>query len=111
MPTAVFVSEGNSIDYTPAADVAAGDVVVQGELIGIAKTPIPANTPGALAVKGIFDLPKATGAGTGIAVGTEAYWNTTNKQVTATATGNKSLGKTIKAAAAADATVRVRLRQ
>ena len=79
MPTAVFVSEGNAIDYTPTADVAAGDVVVQGELVGIAKTPIAANTPGALTVTGVFDLPKATGAGTAIPVGSEAYWTPPTK--------------------------------
>jgi predicted RecA/RadA family phage recombinase len=111
MPTAFFVSEGNTIDYTPSANVAAGDVVVQGELVGIAKTPIAANAPGSLAVKGIFDLPKATGAGSAIAVGIQAYWDATNKVVTATATGNKFLGKTVKAAADADTNVRVRLSQ
>ena len=111
MPTAVFVSEGNAIDYTPSANVAAGDVIVQGELVGIAKTPIAANTPGSLVVKGVFDLPKATGAGSAIAVGTEGYWDATNKVVTATTTGNKYLGRTVRAAADADTTVRVRLRQ
>jgi predicted RecA/RadA family phage recombinase len=111
MPLAVFVSEGGAIDYTPTTAVAAGDVVVQGELIGVAKTPIPANTPGALAVEGLFDLPKATGAGTAIAAGAEVFWDATNKLVTATAGTNKFLGKTVRAAADGDATVRVRLKQ
>ena len=52
MATAGFQHDGNAIDHTPTADVAAGDVVVQGDLIGVAKTPIPANTLGALAVVG-----------------------------------------------------------
>ena len=30
--TATYIHEGNSIDFTPAADIAAGEVVVQGEL-------------------------------------------------------------------------------
>ena len=29
--------DGAAIDYTPGTDVAAGDVVVQGELVGVAK--------------------------------------------------------------------------
>lgn len=66
MATAVFQHGGNAIDHTPTADVAAGDVVVQGDLIGVAKTPIPANTLGALAVVGVFDFPKANGVGTAI---------------------------------------------
>jgi len=44
MATAVFVQEGDVIDYTPSSAVAAGDVVVQGDLIGVAKQPIAANT-------------------------------------------------------------------
>jgi predicted RecA/RadA family phage recombinase len=111
MPLAVFVSEGKAVDYTPTTDVAAGDVVVQGELVGIAKRPIPANTPGALAVTGVFDMPKATGVGSGLAVGIEAFWDATNKVVTATAGTNKFLGKTVRAAADGDDTVRVRLKQ
>ncbi|MFQ3588264.1 MAG: capsid cement protein, partial [Fimbriimonadaceae bacterium] len=45
MAQAVFVHDGECIDYTPGAAVAAGDVVVQGDLIGVAKQPIAANTP------------------------------------------------------------------
>ena len=109
--TATFVEEGNAIDYTPGADVAAGDVVVQGDLVGVAKSPIAANTPGSLAVVGVFDFPKATGTGSGIAAGTKAYWDATNKVATATVGSNKFLGKTTKAAADADTTVSVRMSQ
>jgi len=111
MATAQFIHDGKSIDYTPGADVAAGDVVVQNDLLGVAKLDIAANTLGALAVTGVFDVPKATGAGTAIGAGAKVYWNATAKQATTTATGNKYLGKTVKAAVDADATVRVRLKQ
>jgi hypothetical protein len=33
---AQFVHDGNRVDYTPSSAVAAGDVVVQGELVGVA---------------------------------------------------------------------------
>lgn len=111
MATAQFIHDGKSIDYTPTADVAAGDVVVQNDLLGVAKLDIAANTLGALAVIGVFDVPKATGAGTAIGAGAKVYWNATAKQATTTATGNKYLGKTVKAAVDADANVRVRLEQ
>jgi len=111
MATAQFIHDGKSIDYTPGADVAAGDVVVQNDLLGVAKLDIAANTLGALAVTGVFDVPKATGAGTAIGAGAKVYWNATAKQATTTATGNKYLGKTVNAAVDADATVRVRLEQ
>ena len=84
-----FIHDGSAIDYTPASDVAAGDVVVQNDLVGIAKQPIAAGTLGALAVVGVFEVPKATG----------------------TATGNTYMGKAIAATGDDDATVRVRLSQ
>jgi predicted RecA/RadA family phage recombinase len=106
---AQFVQEGCSIDYTPAADVAVGAVVVQGELVGVAKRPIPANTPGALAVVGVFDFPKATGAGTAINVGANVYWNAAAQQAGTLSYGSAPLGVAVKAAADADSSVRVRL--
>jgi len=108
---ATFVHDGSIIDHTPGSDVAAGAVVVQGELIGVAKVPIPANKLGALAVVGVFDFPKATGGGTAITAGANCYWNAGAQQATTTATGNKLIGKCVRAAADADATVRIRLMQ
>jgi len=111
MAQAIFRHDGGSIDYTPGADVAAGDVIVQGELVGVAKLDIKANTLGALAVAGVFDFAKATGGGTAITAGASVYWDDTNNVATTTATGNKLIGKCVKAAADADATVRVRMMQ
>ena len=108
---ATFIHDGNSIDYTPGSAVTAGAVVVQGELVGVAKVDIPASTLGALAVTGVFDFPKATGAGTAIAAGANCYWNAGAQQATTTATGNKLIGKSVRAAADADATVRIRMSQ
>ena len=113
MPTATFIHNGSAIDYTPGSAVAAGAVVVQGELVGVAKLPIAANVPGALAVTGVFDVPKATGGGSAIAVGSEVYWDAA-EQVAKTddeSGANKKLGKTVAVAGDDDATVRVRLSQ
>lgn len=123
MAVAQFIHDGDSIDYTPtSANVAAGDVIVQGELVGIAKRDIPRNTLGALAVAGVFDLPKATGDDTGITAGAKVYWKPAagqNPAVATTAaddggsppTAYAYVGKAVRAAADADATVRVRLEQ
>ncbi|WP_428937774.1 capsid cement protein [Fontivita pretiosa] len=108
---AQFVQDGMSIDYTPGADVAAGAVVVQNDLVGVAVRPIAANQQGSLAVAGIFDFPKSTAGGSAIGAGVTVYWNAAAQQATATAAGNKLLGKTTRAAADADATVRVRMSQ
>ena len=109
MATAIFVQDGDAVDYTPTTDVASGDVVVQGDLVGVAPRPIAANTLGALAAEGIFEFPKATSGGSALAVGTVVYWDALAKVATAVSTGNKQLGKVVQAAADADATVRVRL--
>ena len=111
--SATYVQEGDAIDYTPGADVAAGEVVVQGDLIGVAKTPIASGKLGSLAVDGVFDFPKATGVSTAIAVGQTVYWDAGDEQAKEDdeSGANKLLGKTVKAAADGDATVRVRLSQ
>ncbi len=106
-----YIQDDDSVDYTPGTAVTAGDVVVQGDLVGVAKIDIAANKLGALAVEGIFDFPKSTAGGSAIAAGTTVYWSAGAQQATATSAGNKLLGKTTKAAADADATVRVRLFQ
>ena len=113
MATAVFVHEGDQVDYTPGADVAAGDVVVQNELVAVAKQPIASGALGALAVSGVFDFPKATGGGTAIAAGKDVYWDVadTEAKEDSEAGANKLIGKTVAAAADADATVRVRMSQ
>jgi predicted RecA/RadA family phage recombinase len=126
MPTAVFIQDGINIDYTPApggADVAAGDVLVLADLIGIARLDIKAGKLGALAVRGVFELPKATGAGTDIPNGTKVYWDAALKQVTAisggaggsgsgsggSGSGRPLIGKAVRAATTTDAKVRVML--
>jgi predicted RecA/RadA family phage recombinase len=113
MATARFIHDGNSIDHTPSADVAAGDVVVQGDLIGIAKLDIAAGTLGALAVTGVFDVPKTAGVGEAMAAGAKVYWDVADgiAKEDAEAGANKYLGKTVLAAVDDDTTVRVRLEQ
>ncbi|OQB80317.1 MAG: hypothetical protein BWX88_04604 [Planctomycetes bacterium ADurb.Bin126] len=110
---ATFIHDGNSIDYTPAADTAAGAVVVQGELIGVARAPIAASAIGSLSVNGVFDFPKAAGVGTAIAAGANCYWDVADSQAKTDAEGgaNKLIGKCVKAAGDADTTVRIRLSQ
>lgn len=108
-----YVQAGESVDYTPAADVTAGDVIVQGDLVGVAKKDIKANVLGAVAVDGVFDFPKATGGGTAIAAGANVYWDAGDGEAKedAEAGANKLIGKTVLAATDADETVRVRLSQ
>jgi len=110
VPT-TFVQDGASVDYTPDVDVVSGMVVVQADLIGVARTDLPAGKLGSLAVEGVFNFPKSTAGGSALAAGTTVYWDSVAKVATAIAAANKLIGKVVKAAIDVDATVRVRLNQ
>src|SRR5690242_1028293 len=113
MPQGQFIQEGCAVDYTPGADVAAGVVVVQGDLVGVTKRDIKANQLGALVVEGIFDLAKQAGGGVTFAAGAKVYWDDNNNVAVATdgSGANKLAGKAVAAAADGDAVVRTRLSQ
>ena len=104
--TTRYVQRGESIDYIPETPVAAGDLVIVNDLVGVAKLDIAPGELGALAVGGVYEFPKGAAA---IAFGKKAYWDATNKVVTATATGNTLVGKAVNESAATDATVLVLL--
>jgi predicted RecA/RadA family phage recombinase len=103
------ISEGVTIPYTPSSAVAAGAVVVQGDLVGIAVHDLEANKLGNLDVDGHFEFDKATGGGTALTVGATVFWDATNSRVSATASVGKKAGVVTQAAATTDATVRVKL--
>ena len=109
MPQATFIQEGKYIDHTPVAALASGDVVVQGDLVGVTLRPIAAGELGSLAVDGVFDFTKNTGVA--YTVGTILYWDDTNNVVTTTSAGNKQIGKVVRAAGTTDTLARVRLSQ
>lgn len=104
--TARFVQKGESINFTPETAVAAGDLIIQNDLVGVAKLDIPAGTLGAMAVVGVYEFPKGSAA---VAFGKKVYWDTANGVVVTTATGNTLVGKAVTDAAAGDATVLVLL--
>ena len=108
-----FIQRGDAVDYTPGADVASGGVVVQGDMVGVAKLDIGAGKLGALAVTGVFDFPKATGESTAITAGTTLYWDEADGEAKADAEAgaNKLIGKAVKAAGDDDASVRARMSQ
>lgn len=113
---ATFIQGGDTIDYTPSAAVSAGDVVVQGGFVGVAKTDIAASTLGALAVNGVFDVDQNAEV---ITAGSAVYWDSdgssvggiaSNGAATATASGNTFMGFALALTAADDEKVRIALR-
>jgi predicted RecA/RadA family phage recombinase len=110
-----FIQEGDAVDHTPSSAVAAGAVVVVGAHVGITKNPIPANTLGALAIEGLFDVVKVTGA---INDGAAVFWDADGNPLNGTAGtgcattvsgGNTFMGFAVGAAAETAETVRIDL--
>lgn len=105
-----FVQEGASIDYTPSADVAAGVGVIQKYLFGVTKLPIKAGQLGALAIEGVFDVPKVAGGGESFETGDYVLFDETAQVAHPLGVGGTALiGRAIADAPDATATVRVKL--
>ena len=104
-----YVQRGESIDFTPETDVAAGDIVKIGSLVGVAKLDIKAGELGALALVGVYEL---EGNGTAVEAGAVVSVDPTTGKVCAEgASGAVKFGHAVQSAAATDATVLVRLCQ
>jgi len=114
MQQAIFVDPGEVIDFTPTAARTAGDVVVQGELVGVARGPLAAQVPGTLTVRGQFDVVKGA---TTFAVGLPVHWDPTGLPLGGTAANGAAattavgvfMGFCVRAAGVNDKMVRVAL--
>lgn len=104
-----FVQEGERLDLAAPYDVNSGGGALVGSTFGVAVTTVASGAVAAFTIVGVFTLAKATGASTGGAQGALAYWNNTNKNVTAVSSGNTKIGVFTATCADADATARVRL--
>lgn len=112
-----YIERGETIYFTPAANVAAGDVVVIGsKRIAIAASDIQSGAIGAAHTVGVFAMPKGADA---ITQGADVYWDgtvcTTSAASTAgegdasETTNNILAGYAFAAASASDGTVAVKL--
>lgn len=73
--TTQYVQAGDVLDYTNASGstITAGTPVVLGNLIGVALADIANGAVGAMAVRGVFTLPKVTGSAW--TVGSKLLWD------------------------------------
>ncbi len=101
-----YVADGNVLKHTAGADISSGDLVVMNTIAGVAVTDIANGEVGSVQISGIFTLAKATGA---ISQGAKVYWNSSNSNVTTTASGNTLIGVAAAGAASGDATIDVLL--
>lgn len=101
-----YTGRGDTLMLTVAAAVASGAGALVGATFGVSKLALAAGQRGPFEVVGCFDLAKDANA---VGEGVRAYWDNTNKVVTATAAGNTLIGVFTAARAAGAATANVRL--
>lgn len=100
------IRKGNGKQFKVVADskIEAGDVVVKGSLVGVAAYPIPAGETGVVERDGEFEC---VYDGAAANQGAKAYWDATNKRVTATQSTNTAIGYFALAAVSGDTVCRV----
>lgn len=68
-----YIQDGDVIQYTAGATHAAGDVIKMGGTLGVALVDLVSGQTGSVAIQGVFELPKVTGAV--IAQGESLVWD------------------------------------
>jgi predicted RecA/RadA family phage recombinase len=105
MPNVTFLRDGRTINYTPAAAIADGAVVIVGDIIAYTKMPIAAGQLGALHTEGQVKVIKSGSSGPVFALGDPVFWDATNSLATDTA--GVYIGTAVDAAGASQAWVEV----
>ena len=94
-----YIQRGESIDFVPERDIAAGEIVIRNGLIGVAKK----GTLGSLALSGVFDVTKPVRCA--FSVGAAVYWDTVRQS--AVTSGELLLGLAAESSKLNDSHVRV----
>ena len=100
------IQEGEVLALAAPYAVSSGGGALIGAIFGVAVTALANAEVGSFQLCGVYSLPKATGAAT---LGAKAYWDNTNKNVTATSSGNTLIGVFVAAYASGDTLANVRL--
>jgi predicted RecA/RadA family phage recombinase len=105
-----YVQPGNTISLTAPYNRLSGEGAKVGSIFGVACGDVLSTIVGEFAVVGVFDLARATGAGSAWTEGALIYWDDSAKVVTEHSTGNTLIGVGILPLPAdSDAAGRVRL--
>jgi predicted RecA/RadA family phage recombinase len=99
-----FVQSGNFLTLVAPDDLTSGSVVIVGKFAGVATTDAKAGGEVEVALVGVFELPKASGA---LEPGAAAHWIESPGNVTGS--GGTLIGAVVAHAGSSDTKVRVRL--
>lgn len=111
------ICDGKVLNYPNASgvDIASGSPVLVGKLMGVALTDIVDTLTGSVAIEGVYEIRKITGA---ITQGADLYWDADGNPVglasglgclTTTSSGNTYAGRAYAGAGSSDATVQIKL--
>ena len=104
-----YVNEGNTLNYTAAADTASGDGVAIGSVLGVSLETVKSGAAGVAAIFGTFELPKLSAAV--ITQGEALIWDIdANKFIVASAATGDLLNCAIATEAAGNGTSTVKAR-
>ena len=98
-----YIQRGESIDFVPERDIAAGEIVIRNGLVGVARIPVKKGTLGSLALSGVFDVTKT--AHCAFSVGAAVYWDAARQS--AVTSGDQLLGLAAESSKLNDPHVRV----
>lgn len=104
-----FIQDGDAMDYTAGATITSGSGVLVGKRLGVAQLDMVSGTKSALAMEGVFSLPKLSTDV--VAQGDLLYWDDTNKRLTVTTTNNTLAGFAFAAAGNGVATVNIKINE
>ena len=90
-----YVQIGKNLDIIASAAYASGELVVEGEIVGVAVTDIASGETGTVCTQGVYQFTKETAAS--LAQGDLAYYDASTKKLDAT-TSNACVGIVVKVA-------------
>tara|TARA_B100000459_G_scaffold52626_1_gene28140 strand:- start:10522 stop:10845 length:324 start_codon:yes stop_codon:yes gene_type:complete len=88
-----FVQNGNSLDLVASSSYSSGDIVIEGNLVGVAVTDIASGETGAVSVSGVYEFTKESAAT--LAQGDIAYYDASTKKLDDN-TSNPAVGFVVK---------------
>lgn len=100
-----YHQDADILDYTADADVLSGELVIKGDLIGVAITDILTGETGAIKRNGVWKFTKASGVA--FAQGNKAYYDSATKEITDITSGTTLVGTIAYAALVDDEDVKV----
>lgn len=102
-----FVQPGRILTIPAPVAIVSGEVVITGDIKGVAAGSAASGAPVDVETEGVFDLPKVGANSFGL--GAKVYYDTATKLCTTTSSGNTLLGVAVAVAGSGLATVKVRL--